>query len=122
MDDVIETALEQDHERGAGVAFTLYRLVEVFAELPLEHAVIVLDLLLFAEVDTVVGEFAATLLVHARSTFASFDCAFRRIATRAFEEELESVATAEATNRSGVSCHGSLWLLVFVCDGGTLLD
>ena len=41
-------------------------LVEILAELALEHAVIMLDLLLLAQVDAVVGELAAALTVHAR--------------------------------------------------------
>ncbi len=54
-----------DHERVARVAFALDGLVKILAELPLQHAVIVLDLLLFAQVDAVVGELAAALLMHA---------------------------------------------------------
>ena len=66
MDDVVEPAFEQAHQRVAGVAFALDGLLEVAAELPLEHAVVVLDLLLLAQVDAVVGQLAAALLVHAR--------------------------------------------------------
>ena len=47
------------HQRVARVALALDGFVEVLAELALEHAVIVLDLLLLAQVDAVVGELAA---------------------------------------------------------------
>ena len=80
-------------------------LVEVAAELPLQHAVIVLDLLLLAQVHAVVGELAAALLVHAGRAVAALDRALGRIAARALEEQLHAVAAAKSANGSGVSCH-----------------
>ena len=56
---VVEASLKERHQRVARVALTLYRFLEVFAELALEHAIVVLDLLLFAQVLTVVGELSA---------------------------------------------------------------
>src|SRR6476620_2212520 len=80
MHDVVEATFEQDQQRVARVALALRSASKIVTELPLEHAVVMLDLLLFAQVHAVVGELAAALLVHARSRFAAFDCALGRIA------------------------------------------
>ncbi len=69
MHDVVEPALQQRHERVARVSLALDRFVKILAELAFEHAVIVLDLLLLAQVHAVVGELAAALLVHAGRRF-----------------------------------------------------
>jgi hypothetical protein len=65
----------------------------------------VFDLLLLAEVNAVIGELSAALLVHAGGVFTSLDRALGRIAARSLEEELQAVAAAKAANWSGVSCH-----------------
>jgi hypothetical protein len=80
-------------------------MVEVLAELALEDAVIMLDLLLLAEMDAVVGELAASLDVHARRRLAALEGALGRIATGALEEQLQAVAAAESTNGSSVAGH-----------------
>ena len=49
MDDVVQPALEQHHQRVARVALAADGFLEVLAELALEHAVIMLDLLLLAQ-------------------------------------------------------------------------
>ena len=59
MDDVVQPAFEDHHQRVAGVALALYGFMVVLAELAFEHAIIVLDLLLLAQVNAVVGELAA---------------------------------------------------------------
>ncbi len=105
VDDVVEPAFEQRHERVARVAFSRYGLLKVASELPLEHAVIVLHLLLFAQVLTVVGKLDAALLVHAWRMLATLDRALGRIAARSFEEELQAIAATKATNWTGISCH-----------------
>ena len=69
VDDVVQPPLEDRHQRVAGVALALHGFVEVLAELALEHAVIVLDLLLLAQVDAVVGQLAAALLRACRAAF-----------------------------------------------------
>ena len=66
MHDVVQPALEQAHQRVAGVALGAAGAAEVAAELPLQHAVVMLDLLLLAQVQAVVGLLAAAILVHAR--------------------------------------------------------
>ena len=63
VDDVVQPAFQQHHQRLAGVALCLVQPGEIAAELPLQHAVVVLHLLLFAKVDAVVGQLAAAGLV-----------------------------------------------------------
>jgi hypothetical protein len=53
MNDVVETAFQQAHERVARIAFGAFGFGEVRAELTLEYAVIVSYFLLLAEVDAV---------------------------------------------------------------------
>ena len=48
-------------------------MVEVLAELSLQNAVVMLDLLLLAQMDAVVGELAAALDVHSRRGLAALE-------------------------------------------------
>src|SRR5262249_30548679 len=77
----------------------------VFAELAFEHAVIMFDLLLLAEVLAVVSELSATPHVHAGRVLTALDRALRRIAARALEEKLQAIAAAKATNWTCITCH-----------------
>src|SRR6185437_8609900 len=65
-DHVVEPALEDRHQRVAGVARAAAGHLEVLAELPLEDAVVSLHLLLLAESDRVLAGLAPAELVHAR--------------------------------------------------------
>ena len=108
MHDVVQPALQAALISASPVLPLLFDgMVEILAELPLEHAVVMLDLLLLAQVNAVVGELAAALDVHARRRFAALDRALRRVAARALEEQLQAVAAAKSTNGSSVSCHSS---------------
>ena len=65
MHDVVQPALEQAHQRVAGVALAASGTLEIAAELALQHAVVMLHLLLFAQVQAVVGLLVAAILMHA---------------------------------------------------------
>ena len=118
MHDVVQPPLQQAHQHVAGVALGARAAAEVAAELPLQHAVVVLDLLLLAQVHAVVGLLAAAELVHARAAVAALDRALGRVAARALEEQLHPVAAAEPANGSGDTSHAILERAVklMVCD------
>ena len=106
VDDVVEPALEQRHQRLARIPLPPRGTGEVGAELTLEHAVIVLHLLLLAQMKTVLGRLRAALLHHARRRRATLERALTRIAATALEEELEAVTATKAANRPGDASHG----------------
>jgi hypothetical protein len=68
----------------------------------------VFDLLLLAEVEAVVGGFAAAHGVHARGGLTAFECALGSVAASAFEEQLAAVTAALAADGSTLSRHGRL--------------
>src|SRR4051812_19714334 len=105
-DNVIEPALQERHQGVARVAGAAVGLRVVLAELPLEDAVIALDLLLLAEPDGVLAGLAPAKLMHARHALATIDGAFRRIAPRPFQEQFRPFAAAEPANRSSMASHG----------------
>ena len=74
VDDVVEARLEQQQQVRAGVALAALGLGEVAPELPLQHAVHALDLLLLAQLQAEVGRAragsAAVLAGLAESNFA----------------------------------------------------
>jgi hypothetical protein len=82
--------------------------MEILAELTLQHAVIMLDLLLLAQMDAVVGLLAATTLLLTRGRVATLDPALRRIAASSLEKQLHPVTTTKTANRSGVTRHKSV--------------
>src|SRR5581483_793796 len=104
-DDVIEPALDQGHQRVAGVAGTAAGQFEILAELPLEDPVVALDLLLLAEADRVFARLAPAELVHPRHPFAAADGALGGIAARPLQEQLQALAAAEPADRSDVTSH-----------------
>ena len=108
-DDVVQPPLQDRQQRVAGVARSAAGQLEVPAELPLEDAVVALDLLLLAEADAVLGRLAAAELVHARRALAALDGALGRVAARPLEEQLHALAAAEPADRSDVACHGRQW-------------
>src|SRR5690606_501363 len=74
IDDRIETALEQAHHLGAGVALAAHGFLVVAAELALaDIAVVALETLLRHQLDAEVGGLAAALAVLARPVFAAVE-------------------------------------------------
>ena len=112
MHDVVQPAFEQAHQRVAGVSLAAGGTLEIAAELPLQHAVVMLHLLLLAQVKAVVGLLVAAILVHAGRRIATLDGTFRRVAPRPLQEQLQAVAPAEAANGSDGPSHDSLKLLM----------
>lgn len=88
--------------------------LEVAAELAFQDAVEVLDLLLLAEVDSVVGQFPTTKRVHPRRCLPPLERALVRVAAEALEEQLHPLAAAHPTNRSRISRHACLLLPITV--------
>src|SRR5215510_3568850 len=107
MDDVVEAQLEQPQEVLAGHALLALGPVEVLPELALEHAVDALGLLLLAQLHAEGGELAAVQAVLARRIVAPLDRALVGEAAGAFEEQLHSLAAAQAALRVTVSRHGA---------------
>ena len=99
--DVVEPRLEQLQQRLTGNAALAQRALENAAELPLEQAVLVTKLLLFAERDGVIGLFAAGTFraVHARRIIFPLE-RFGR------SKERHAIAAADFGFWSGISAHG----------------
>jgi hypothetical protein len=68
------------------------------AELLLKKTVHPLDLLLFAQLDSVVGKPDSALAMYARRIRALFDCALLAEAPISLEEELGALATAKSAH------------------------
>src|ERR1700729_2034061 len=105
--DVVETGLKLLEQEFAGDAGLVGGLLVIGAELGLEGEVDALGLLLFAELQTVADDLLhfAGLAVLAWGEVALLDGAFLGEALGSLEEELCSVAAAEAADGSGVTCH-----------------
>src|SRR5205085_1610886 len=88
VNDIIEAAFQQAHEHIARVALGSLGLLEVPAELSLEHAVIMLHLLLLAQMNAVVGQLAAPRLLLPWGRIPPLNATLRRIAPRALEKQL----------------------------------
>src|SRR5438128_9203072 len=100
---VVEPPLEQLQQRLARDAARALRLLEVAAELVLEDAVDALDLLLLAELHAVAGHLLLPrLAVLTGSEVALFDRALLGVAALALEEQLHSLAAAQAADRSDI--------------------
>src|SRR5687767_7184957 len=105
IDRVVETALEQLQQRFTGDAAGTLRLLEVAAELILQHAVDALDLLLLAQLHAVADHLRlAQASMLAGRHVALLDRALLGVATLALEEQLHALATAEAANGSVITC------------------
>src|SRR5580692_10720011 len=105
--DVVETSLKLLEQEFAGDAGLVRGLLVVGTELGLEGEVDALGLLLFAELQTVADDLLhfAGLAVLAWGEVALLDGAFLGEALGSLEEELCSVAAAEAADGSCVTCH-----------------
>src|SRR3954463_2672765 len=113
VDHIVETALEQLQQRFAGNPALAIRHFEVAAELVLQHAINALDLLLFAQLQAVAYELRlAQLSVLSWRQIALLNRALLRIAALPLQEELHSFAPAQPANRSDVTCHSLLILIV----------
>src|SRR5688500_15769379 len=104
--DVVEPALEQLQERLAGDAARPLRLLEVAAELILQHPVDALDLLLLTQLHAVAGELLLPrLAVLTRGEVALLDRALLGVAALPLEEQLHALAAAQAADGSDVTSH-----------------
>src|SRR5262249_53567181 len=104
--DVVEAALEHLEEVYARDPLRPGGVREVVPELPLEHAVHPLDLLLLPELDAVALDLGPAASVLAGGVAASFERAFLLEAAVALEEQLHPLATAQPADRFGMSGHG----------------
>src|SRR5262249_9533528 len=108
IDDVVEAALEQHQQVLAGDALHARRLVVVAAELALGDAVDALDLLLLTQLLAVVRQLLAPrLTVLAGRIRAPLQAALVGVAAIALQEELHVFSTAQTTNGTDVTSHGS---------------
>ncbi len=120
VDDVVETALEDDEQVLTGLAGLLVRLLVVAAELLLEDAVDARALLLLALLQQVLGVLGATATVLTRGVGTDLDRALRGLALAALEEQLHLLAAAALAVRTGVTGHLCSSLLVPVSDAAAL--
>src|SRR5581483_6196581 len=94
--------------RLAGDAARALGLLEVPAELVLEHAVDALDLLLLAQLQTVAGQLRlAGLAVLPRREVALLDRALLGVAPFPLEEQLHRLAAAQTADRSNITSHSN---------------
>src|SRR5450755_188591 len=116
VDDVIEPPFEQLQEDLTCLPRHALGLAEVVLELRLEHAVVLAHLLLFAQLAAVLRDLLAAfgiLRFLAGRRAAPFDGALLGQAALAFEEEFDfftgfagrRLATADAANGCGITCH-----------------
>src|SRR5258708_613124 len=104
--DVVQAPLEHHQQVLAGDAAAPVGLLEVGAELRLEHAVDALDLLLLPQLQALAEPAAAAArAVLAGREVAALDRALLLEAAVALQEQLHPFAPAEPADGSGVSCH-----------------
>src|SRR5262249_51609267 len=95
--DIIQAPFQEAHQRLAGVSLSSNGPLVVPAELALQYTVIALDLLFFAEMNSIVGQLAAAS-GHTRGILAPLDGAFWRVAAGSLQEQLHPFAAAQAAN------------------------
>ena len=81
-------------ERISGVSLGADGLLEVAAELAFEHTVVMLQFLLLAQVNAVVGKFATTILLLTWRIAATLDSALGRVAPKSLKEQLHAITSA----------------------------
>ena len=86
VNDVVETTLQERHEDFTCIAGAALSTRKVGAKLPFKHSVIMLDLLFFAQMKTVLGRLATTLLHHARWRWSPLKRALWRVAAIALQK------------------------------------
>src|SRR5205814_7569797 len=112
--DVVQAPLEQLQQRFARDAARALRLLEVAAELVLQHAVNALDLLLLAQLHPVARKLLLPRLsVLPRCEVPLLDRALLRVAALALEEQFHPLAAAQAADRSNVSSHSVDILVIY---------
>src|SRR5215210_3189338 len=106
VDDVVEPPLQHHQEVLAGDALAAVGLLEIVAELALEHAIDALDLLLLAELQAVAQRpTAAPRAVLARREVAPLDRALLFEAAVTLEKQLHPLPAAEPADGSRISGH-----------------
>ena len=105
-DGVIEAPLEHDDQVFARGSLGLLRLVKIVAELALEQPIGALDLLFFAQLQTVAGGLGPPrLAVLSGNEIALLDGALLSETPQALQEKLLAFPAAEPANRFAMSCH-----------------
>src|SRR4029453_14811796 len=102
-DHVVQPALEELEQVLAGDPLLALRAREVAAELRLQHPVDVLGLLLFPELDAVVGQLGPGQPALAGGVVPPLDRALLAEAARALEKELDPLAPALPADRLSIS-------------------
>ena len=89
IDDIVQSAFQRDEKIGTGDALLTIRPFEEQPELIFREAIHPFDLLLFPELNTVVGHFPApSLSMLTRRIAPSIKCTFVRITTVPFQKQL----------------------------------
>src|SRR5437868_6198789 len=105
MHGVVEAALEEREHLFARAALAAARLLEVAAELALEHAVGAPHLLLLAKTHGVFAELDAALAVLTRRVRTARIGALLRVAALSLEIELHAFTAADLANGTNVASH-----------------
>src|SRR5699024_936123 len=106
VDNVVKTAFEQLDEDFTRVAPTTLGFLEVAAELFFEYAVHALELLLFTQLQAVVGCARARGAAMLAGAGIKLALGVQR-AARAFQKEIGALATRELAFRSNITCQRS---------------
>src|ERR1700681_1283877 len=104
---VVEPAFEQLEQRLAGGAGSARRRLVVVAELALEHAIHAAQLLLLAQLQTVVGQPLPPLALDAAGGHLQLALALERLGA-ALEEQIRTLAPRELAGWTEITRHGSL--------------
>src|SRR5215467_1179882 len=105
VDDVVQPALQDLEHDFTGLAALAGGLFVVVAELPLQHAVDPLGLLLLADLEQVLALLGPVAPVLARRVGPDLNGALGRVALGALQEQLGLLAAAALAVRAGVSSH-----------------
>src|ERR1700733_2149142 len=107
VDDVVQPALQQLQQRLAGSAGAARRRLVVIAKLALEHAIHAAQLLLLAQLQTVVRQPLAPLALDAAGGHLQLALALERLGA-ALEEQIRALAAGELAGWTEITRHGSL--------------
>src|SRR5262245_52608047 len=99
VDHVVEPLFKQLQQGFASDAAGPLGQMEVAAKLAFHQPVHALDLLLLAQLGSVLGKLAASLPMLAGGIVASFNRALIRVAAFALQEQLQAFASAQPTHR-----------------------
>src|SRR5450830_692775 len=104
IDNVVQTRFKQLQQCFTGVALATVRFSEVAAELTLKDAVHTLDLLLFAQLVTVIGSTSTGSTAMLTRLGIQFALGIQRAAC-ALEEQVRAFAARQFCFRSDITCH-----------------